>query len=212
MTKTEKENLCSFMCDDTFPRFPIRKSELDRFKFGKKWYYEIANLDGDKAPFCLDVACGAKPFPKAHVLCDLYLKPVPDRSMKGLVTGGKPFVLCDCRFLPFRDKAFDFVTCYYLIEHINDPRSLFKELKRVSKHGYIQSPSWFNEILYGEKVHNWIVIKRGDELYVKPVNNGRRFNVHFGFVFHKLYRFCRWQILHAILDETLHLFTVRYMF
>jgi SAM-dependent methyltransferase len=212
MAKLKREKLRSVMSDGVLLRFPIRKSEMDRFKFGKKWYYEIATLSGGKSPFCLDAACGARPFPKAHVLCDLHLKPVPDRSMERLETAGKPFVLCDCRFLPFKDKAFDFVTSYYLIEHIDDPRSLFEELKRVSKHGYVQCPSWLNEILYGEEVHNWIVIKRRDRLYVKPINNERRVNVRFGFVFHRLYRFCKWQIFHAVLDETLHLFTVRYVF
>lgn len=212
MNELRNDEFRSIKLNDALPRFPIRKSELDRFKFGKKWYYEIASIDSDKTPFCLDVACGAKPFPRANVLCDLHVKPVPDRSMKGLVTVGKPFVLCDCRFLPFKDKAFDFVTSYYLIEHIDDPRGLFKELKRVSTHGYIQCPSWFNEIMYGEKVHNWIVIKRGDKLYVKPISKGKKFQVRLGFVFHKLYRFHRWQILHAILDETLHIFTVRYVF
>lgn len=212
MNKARTEPARSVIHDDTLLRFPVRKSELDRFKFGKRWYYEIANLDGSKAPFCLDVACGARPFPKAHVLCDLHLNPVPDRSMKELVTENKPFVLCDCRFLPFKDKAFDFVTCYYLIEHVDDPRSVLAELKRVSNHGYVQCPSWLNEILYGERVHNWIVIIRSDRLCVRSTNKGSGFKIRFGFVFHRLYRFRSWQIFHAILDETLHLFTVRYGF
>ena len=88
-------------------RFPIRKSELDRFKFGKEKYYEIARLKKNGSPYCLDIACGAKPFPEANVLCDLHLDPVPDRSMKNLVTQGKPFVLCNCYFLPFKDRAFE---------------------------------------------------------------------------------------------------------
>ena len=58
-------------------RFPIRES--DRFKMVKK-YSEIKI----KKPFSvfLDIACGANPFPKANVLCDLHVEPVPDRSMK----------------------------------------------------------------------------------------------------------------------------------
>jgi SAM-dependent methyltransferase len=201
-----------FKFDGTIPRFPVRKSELDRFKFGKRKYYEIAHSNKNESPYCLDVACGAKPFPLADVLCDLHFEPVPDRRMRELVTEGKPFVLCDCRYLPFKDKAFGFVTCYYLVEHIDDPWSLFKELKRVSKHGYIQCPSWFNEILYGEKVHKWIVLKRYGKLYVKRIGNGKRVRISFGFIFHRLYGLPAWQVLHAIIDETLHLFTVSYSF
>lgn len=192
-------------------RFPIRKGELDRFKFGKKSYYDVAALTAG-SPYCLDVACGANPFPEANVLCDLHVEPVPDRSMKNLETAGKPFVLCNCYFLPFKDKAFDFVTSYYLLEHLTDPWSFFKELKRVSKHGYVQCPSWFNELVYGEDVHYWTVLKRGKRLYVKPLSKGAITPIRFGFVFHRLYQHPTWQILHAILDEKFHLFTVRYDF
>lgn len=195
--------------DGTLHRFPIRKSELDRFKFAKQKYYQVARLRRDVSPVCLDVACGAKPFPKADVLCDLHVEPVPDRSMKCLITGGKPFVMCNCNFLPFKDKAFDFITSYYLMEHLSDPWGFFKELKRVSAHGYVQCPSWFNELLYGEDVHYWTVLKRNNKLYVKPLNKSR---IRFGFIFHRLYRHPTWQVLHALLDERFHLFTVRYDF
>jgi SAM-dependent methyltransferase len=215
----KSQNKCTLMnrrekkvASQTLQRFPIRKSELDRFKFGKKSYHEIARLKTNGSPYCLDIASGAKPFPEADVLCDLHVEPVPDRSMKKLVTEGKPFVLCSCYFLPFRDKAFDFVTSYYLIEHVNDPWSLFKELKRVSKHGYVQCPSWFNELLYGEEVHYWTVLKRGNRLYVQPINKRTMPTFRFGFIFHRLYKHQTWQILHAILDEKFHLFTVKYEF
>jgi hypothetical protein len=198
--------------DSELCRLPIRRSELDRFKFGKKTYYALASLNANGALFCLDIACGAKPFPHADVLCDLNVRPVPDRRMKNLETSGKPFVLCNCFFLPFRDKTFDFVTSYYLIEHISDPWKLFVELKRVSHHGFVQCPSWFNEILYGEQVHNWIVYKRANRLYVKPIKKLFTPPFNFGFIFHKLYRSSTWRLLHAILDETFHLFTVDYNF
>jgi SAM-dependent methyltransferase len=211
MNKRAKK-VVSQSSDVTLQRFPIRKSELDRFKFGRASYREIARSKTNGSPYCLDIACGANPFPEANVLCDLHVEPVSDRSMKNLVTEDKPFVLCSCYALPFKDKAFDFATSYYLIEHVNDPWALFKELKRVSSHGYVQCPSWFNELLYGEKVHYWTVLKRGSRLYVKSLGKGAIPPICFGFIFHKLYRHQSWQILHAILDEKLHLFTVRYEF
>lgn len=198
--------------DGMLQRFPIRKSELDRFKFGKQKLHEIVSLKTNDSALCLDIACGAKPFPEASVLCDLNVEPCPDRSMKSLVTEGKPFVMCSCYSLPFKDKAFDFVTSYYLIEHINDPRGFFKELKRVAQHGYVQCPSWFNELLYGEKVHYWIVLKRKNNLYLKPIGKGAFPPIRFGFIFHRLYKHVTWQVLHAILDEKFHLFTVQYDF
>jgi SAM-dependent methyltransferase len=175
-------------------RFPIRKSELDRFKFGKQKYGEVQSQLGSSV-LCLDIACGAKPFPNANVLCDLNVEPVPDRRMKKLVTGGKPFVMCSCYALPFKDQAFDFVTSYYLIEHLEAPWTLFKELKRVSRHGYVQGPSWFNELLYGEKVHNWIIQKKHNTLYVKSLKKGALPPIRFGFIFHRLYKHNKWQFL-----------------
>jgi SAM-dependent methyltransferase len=190
-------------------RFPIRNSELDRFKLGKRKYKEVSN--NCQISISLDVACGAKPFPLADVLCDLNVKPVPDRRMKNLVTEGKPFVTCDSRYLPFKDKAFDFVTSYYLIEHIDDPWSFFKELKRVSKHGYIQCPSWFNEFLYSEDVHKWVVLNINNQLYVQAINKNRKI-MNLNVVFQRLYRLPAWKIFHAILDETFHIFTVSYSY
>ena len=146
------------------------------------------------------------------MLCDLNIKPVPDRHMKKLVTKGKPFVKCSCFTLPFRDSTFDFVTSYYLIEHIEDPAALMRELKRVSRHGYIQGPSWLNEFMYGEKVHNWIIVKNHNSLYVKSLKEGALPPFRFGFLFHRLYKHQTWQVIHAILDEKFHLFTVKYEF
>ena len=191
-------------------RFPIRESEFDRFKFGKKCYHEVSLLQGKRA-FCLDVGCGAKPFPMADISCDLHLRPVRDRRMQQLVTEGKPFVRCDGRFLPFRDKAFEFVTCYYLLEHVDDPTAFFGEIRRVSSHGYVQCPSWIDEVLYGQEVHRWIIVKREGRLHARPCR-WRKLNLLLGSIFRRLYLVSGWRILHAILDETLGLFTVRYVF
>ncbi len=199
------------MLDNTLQRFPVRKSELDRFKLGKRSYYKIANSTAGHLPFCLDVACGANPFPFADVLCDLNVKPVKDRSMKCLVTEGKPFVVCSCYSLPFKTKAFDFATSFYLLEHIAKPGLLFNELKRVSRHGFIQCPTWFSELLYSEEVHNWIVHKRNNRLYVKKTGKRKR-KLGLGLLFHWLYRFRTYQLLHAFIDETFHFFTLTYSF
>jgi ubiquinone/menaquinone biosynthesis C-methylase UbiE len=196
---------------DMLQRFPVRKSELDRFKLGKRWYYQVVGLTNGHLPFCLDVACGANPFPLADVVCDLNVKPVEDRRMKCLVTKGKPFVLCSCYNLPFKAEAFDFATSYYLLEHIDKPGLLFRELKRVSRHGFIQCPTWFSELLYGEEVHNWIVYKRGNRLYLKQIGKGKN-KFGLGLLFHRLYRFGAYQLMHALIDEIFHVFTLTYSY
>ncbi|XHH09315.1 MAG: methyltransferase domain-containing protein [Candidatus Bathyarchaeia archaeon] len=211
MNKTNPNLRETVLVDNTLKRFPIRTSELDRFKFGKRSYYQVANSAGGHSPFCLDVACGAKPFPKADVVCDLNVLPVKDRSMKRLETAGKPFVLCSCYYLPFKDGAFGFATSYYLLEHIAYPGLFYLELKRVAEHGFIQCPTWFNELLYGEEVHSWIVTKQDNRLFVKPTGKSKQ-KFALSFVFHKLYRFRTWQLLHAMADEIAHVFTLTFSF
>lgn len=193
------------------PRFPIRKKEMDRFKFGKIWYLNTANSQGKKRLDCLDVGSGHLPFPWANVVCDLFIGKVPDRSMRELSTGGKPFVLCDAHYLPFRDKTFDFITCYYLIEHIDNPSSVVLELKRVSEHGYIQCPSWFNEIIYGDRMHKWFIFYKNGELLTKRKDN-LKFILNLGVITNRLYKSHVWRIIHAILDETFYVFTVNKVF
>lgn len=47
---------------------------------------------------------------------------------------------------PFADKAFDFAFCSHLLEDVRDPIAVCKELIRVSKAGYIETPSREREI------------------------------------------------------------------
>ena len=193
-------------------RFPIRRSEWDRFKDGKRWFYSIVRSEGSL--LCVDVASGGRPFPKADVLCDLYLEATPQRDMRELDTRGRPFVLCDACFLPFRDQVFGFATCYYLLEHVDNPKKVFAELVRVAKHGYVQCPSWFGEeVMYGEIVHKWAMVLRNRRLYFRPVWKTMEPVLPLDYIFHRLYkRFFFWRLIHAMLDELLGIFTIRYCF
>jgi len=47
---------------------------------------------------------------------------------------------------PFGDKQFDFVFCSHLLEDVRDPIAVCGELVRVSKSGYIETPSRAREI------------------------------------------------------------------
>ena len=47
---------------------------------------------------------------------------------------------------PFEDKFFDFSFCSHLLEDIRDPLAVCRELIRVAKSGYIETPSRDREI------------------------------------------------------------------
>lgn len=51
--------------------------------------------------------------------------------------------------LPFANKEFDFVYCHHLIQDLQNPLPLLKEISRVSKAGYIETPSPLAECCRG---------------------------------------------------------------
>ena len=42
--------------------------------------------------------------------------------------------------MPFKDKSFDFVIASHVLEHSSDPEAFLRELMRVGKAGYIETP------------------------------------------------------------------------
>ena len=113
----------------------------------------------------LDIGSGSYPFPHADVLVDRYLEPSKHRKQE-FVRDGKPVVLADVCFLPFRDKSFEYVVCSHLLEHVDDPIAACAEIMRVGRRGYIEAPSFTKDILFawaGEG-HRWYLIAAGSAL------------------------------------------------
>ena len=113
----------------------------------------------------LDVGSGSHPHPHASVTCDLYFNaefeggPIRAREQKN-------FVICDAQNLPFRTRVFDKSNCTHVLEHLKDPRLGFRELKRVSKKGYIETPSaLYENVLFGYPFHHWFFIKKNGKIY-----------------------------------------------
>ncbi len=103
----------------------------------------------------LDIGSGHSPHFRADVLCDISLG--DDRERGGPVNLDRPFVVGDAECLPFRDKAFDFIICSHLLEHLRNPERCLQEMMRVGKRGYIETPSEFAEKLCGWPPHRWFV-------------------------------------------------------
>lgn len=81
----------------------------------------------------LEVGPGEIPFPIATHYIDHLDRP----KIKG-----EKIILNICEdTLPFEDKYFDFVYCRHVLEDLHNPEFIFKELKRVCKNGYIETPS-----------------------------------------------------------------------
>ena len=92
---------------------------------------------GDKV---LDIGPGHWPFARADVSVDMVDAP-----------GAKNLIKCDVANepLPFADKEFDFVYARHIIEDMYNPFPLIKEMSRVGKAGYIETPSPIAELAKG---------------------------------------------------------------
>ena len=57
-----------------------------------------------------------------------------------------------CEPWPFPDKSFDFVLCSNLLEDVRDPLAVCRELNRVARAGYVETPSRLREIFTKERL------------------------------------------------------------
>lgn len=90
--------------------------------------------------------------------------------------------MCDGKW-PFPDKFFDFVWCTQTLEDVRDPIFVCKEMMRVGKAGYINTPrkaselvSGMNEEAYAQYYngfwhHKWLVDTQGDKLIFESKNS-----------------------------------------
>jgi SAM-dependent methyltransferase len=111
----------------------------------------------------LDVGSGSHPNLRSNVLCDKFPWDGTERHGAAIALD-RPFVVGDVEALPFADRAFDFVICSHVLEHLEHPERAVAELQRVAPRGYIETPSATWERLAGFAFHRWMVARDGDRL------------------------------------------------
>lgn len=122
----------------------------------------------------LDIGSGHNPHPRANVLTDRYLEENIDRSGKSIKLDKKrPFIICDAQYLPFKDKTFDYIIASHIAEHVENPEKFCKELMRVGKRGYIETPSKIGELLLTESFHKWYVYVKDSVLVFERKRNNK---------------------------------------
>lgn len=111
----------------------------------------------------LEIGPGHVPFPRADSFVDW--EPRLPNTVK-----------CDLgsEALPFADKSFDFIYCRHVLEDMFSPFLLCREMARVGKAGYIETPSPVAEMgrgvdggsppYRGYHHHRWIIWKAGNAL------------------------------------------------
>ncbi|MES2593305.1 MAG: glycosyltransferase [Bacteroidota bacterium] len=139
-------------------------------------------LSGQKLPInhewtVLDVGSGHRPNRRANVLIDNELNETEHRSgKKANVPSDKKMVVGDALNMPFENKEFDYIIASHIAEHIDDPEQFCKELCRVGKRGYIETPGPVDEFFLNEPFHKWIVSKSDNSLIFTEKKNFKPFS------------------------------------
>ena len=152
----------------------------------------------------LDLGSGEQPQPRADVLCDLLVEDNSQRAGGFPIVIDRPFVVGDAYHLPFKNKSFDYVICSHLLEHVEDPLQLIKELVRVGKAGYLETPSPLSERLFGWDFHLWFVKSKNGTLLFQKKGKG----IRLGGFFHKLIEKQIW--FRRFFEENQDLFYTKY--
>jgi hypothetical protein len=125
--------------------------------------------------------------------------------------------LCSHEPWPFKDKQFDFVVCKQTLEDLRDPVWVCREMMRVAKRGYIETPSRVVETMpgiersryCGYSHHHWLceLTDGGIEFLFKhaQLHAYSRFHLTVGPTWNRMRRDHRWS---EALDGLERMFTV----
>lgn len=118
-------------------------------------YVELPGIHSDEK--FIDVGPGTHPHPRADVCLDN-----DPQVIAALSVPGKKLVLSNIedglRSIP--NKAYDYVWCSHVLEHLEDPEKAAATLSRIGKRGTVVLPSVFKDSLMGfeEEGHKWLVL------------------------------------------------------
>lgn len=147
----------------------LRVYSLKGHSSEKKKDYQARNVKfgvkrGEKV---LDVGSGGEPFEKATHLVDMFPRDTQHRY-NVLKTGGLPFIQGNVLNLPVKKKAFDFVYCAHVLEHVDDPAKACDELMRVARRGYVEVPTRISDVVFNfvmkPDFHKWHVTMMDNSL------------------------------------------------
>ncbi|MBI5115348.1 methyltransferase domain-containing protein [Candidatus Poribacteria bacterium] len=127
----------------------------------------IAQLEIKNDERVLDVGGGAAPCSRADVVTDAYLDDDTHRVGKP-TPKDKKYVECFAENLLFDDGEFDVAICKHVLEHAVDPEAACKEIARVARRGYIETPSPWSEYFYGYPPHRWMISAENGVLVFRP--------------------------------------------
>ena len=103
----------------------------------------------------INIGCGCGKYPfkdfKAYVNCDIAK---PNTKINN-------FILCDCHYLPFRNKIFNTAIISHVIEHLKYPDKALDDTKRITKDEIkIYYPFYLSQQAFMDLTHKWFIINK----------------------------------------------------
>lgn len=129
-----------------------------------RWALRKIMLPVGGTSLVLDVGAGGNPYPRSDVLMDR-LTGAEHRCGESMMID-RPVVFGDASRMPFKDKVFDFVIASHILEHMAEPDVFLKELQRVGKAGYIETPNALFERLHPYNIHCLEVLEQDGVLHL----------------------------------------------
>jgi len=158
----------------------------------------------------LEVGGGHNPHPRSNMVVDKFIDSNYHRHADIKVLKHQEFLQADGENLPFADNEFDYVICNQVLEHVESPEAFLKEQMRVSKCGYLETPSLIGEYLFPKESHRWLILELDNKLVLYDKEKyWFKTGMDFGFLF--LTYLPKTSVAYKMLIETKPNFmTVRY--
>ena len=130
-----------------------------------RWSLRRLHVPVSRDALVLEVGAGGNPYPRANVMLDA-MESTIERNEQTLIKD-RPLILGLCEELPFKDKSFDFIIASHVLEHTADPERFLKELTRVGKAGYIETPEGWFEKMCAFTYHRLEVSANKEKLFIR---------------------------------------------
>lgn len=137
--------------------------------------------------FVAEIGSGHDPYWRSDLLIDKFVSDSTERpSGTAPLFRDRALVIGDAIRLPLRDKSVDFLIARNVVEHIPEVETFLAEMMRVSRRGYITSPSRLAEKLFGWDIHIWFVSSEDGRLILRAKGQPI-FDPELSSVFHGLF-------------------------
>lgn len=146
----------------------------------------------------LEIGPGATPHPRSDVFLEMEFETkeelIAQSGHVGVLETEKQVVYYKGDVFPFEDKAFDYVICSHVLEHVQDVDKFLSEIFRVGKMGYLEFPTIYYDYMLNIEEHlNMLWYKDGVINWCKktatPIPNLTEFTTFFRELQHKGFRF-----------------------